>query len=149
MRYAGFAAGVFCLWASACSGSDKPAAPTPTYPQVAGNYTGTATFTATTATATCAASTAVSQSGNRVNLAPIQLGSECGLTTIPGGQFAITTTGALEIAPTTVFDSGCDGTYQVTGSGGFFDRELRITLTYTNSAPRCVLRSFTTTMTRP
>ena len=147
MRHTGLAACLLCLGISACS-ADKPAAPTPVYPSVAGTYTGTATFLTTAGNVTCAANTAVSQAGRSVNLAAIQLGSECGVGTIPGGQFTISTTGALDIASTTFFDPGCDGTYSIAGSGGFFDREFRLTLTYTSSAPRCILRSFTTTMTR-
>jgi hypothetical protein len=137
---------LWCLCAGACGGSP---APTPVYPSVAGTYTGTATYTTTTFTVSCAANTAVSQAGNRVNIAAIQLGAECGTGVIPGGQFTISTTGALEgIAPFTVTESGCQGTYNVTGSGGFFDRELRLTFTYTSGTPACILRSFTTTMTR-
>lgn len=146
MRHTGLAACLLCLGINACS--DKPAAPTPVYPSVAGTYTGTATFLTTAGNVTCASNTAVSQAGRSVNLAAIQLGPECGVGTIPGGQFTISTTGALEIGSTTVFDNGCEGTYAVTGSGGFFDREFRLTLTYTSSTPRCILRSFTTTMTR-
>jgi hypothetical protein len=147
MRYRILAAVVWCVWTGGCGSS--PAAPTPTYPSVAGSYAGTATFTTTATTVSCAASTAVSQSGNRVNIAALQLGSECGTGNIPGGQFTISTTGALEgIASSTVTDSGCGGTYNVSGSGGFFDRELRLTFTYTSGTPACVLRSFSTTMTR-
>ena len=86
--------------------------------------------------------------GDRVSIAAIQLGSECGVGTVPGGQFTMSTTGALTIAPASVTDIACEGTYAVTGSGGFFDRELRITLNYASTASRCILRSFTTTMTR-
>ena len=86
------------LMCSVCAGGcgSTPAAPTPTYPNVAGTYTGTATFTTTTISVSCPASTAVSQAGNRVNIAALQLGPECGTGNIPGGQFTITTTGALE-----------------------------------------------------
>ena len=148
MRDRTFVACLWCLCAAGC-GSSTPAAPTPTYPNVAGTYSGTATYTTTTATVSCAANTAVSQAGNRVNIAAIQLGAECGTGTIPGGQFTISTTGALEgIASSTVSDSGCQGTYNINGSGGFFDRELRLTFTYSSGTPACFLRSFTTTMTR-
>ena len=138
-----------CLWFLCAGGCGGSPAPTPVYPSVAGTYTGTATYTTTTFIVSCAANTAVSQASNRVNIAAIQLGPECGTGVIPGGQFTISTTGALEgIAPFTVAESGCQGTYNVTGSGGFFDRELRLTFTYTSGTPACILRSFTTTMTR-
>jgi hypothetical protein len=147
MRDRCFLACLWCLCASGCSGSSP--APTPVYPNVAGTYAGTATYTTTTITVSCAANTAVSQAGNRVNISAIQLGAECGTGVIPGGQFTISTTGALEgITSSTVTDAGCQGTYNVSGSGGFFDRELRLTFTYTSSTAACVLRGFTTTMTR-
>ena len=146
MRHRGPVALLLCLWLSACS--DSPTAPAPVYPAVNGTYTGTATFTTTTSSVTCSANTAVSQAGDRVSIAAIQLGSECGVGTVPGGQFTISTAGALTIAPASVTDTACEGTYAVTGSGGFFDRELRITLNYASTASRCILRGFTTTMTR-
>lgn len=131
----------------ACGGSSSPAAPTPTYPQVAGSYSGTIAiaFPEIPTSVSCFASTAVTQSGSSVNIAPIVLGSSCANMSIPMGPQTIDTTGAITGSQTGTFPDTC-GTYTYTASGGFFGRELRLSITATSRT--CYNFNFTAVLTR-
>jgi hypothetical protein len=86
------------LVSAACGGgSNSPTGPSAsTIPTVSGKYSGSATFTfpELNASMVCPASTVVTQSGRTVNVAPIVLGGQCGLS-IPFGQATIDATGAI------------------------------------------------------
>lgn len=133
----------------ACGGS-SPTTPTPTIPQVAGTYTGQVTITLpeVPSSRTCPAQTAVTQSGSSVNIAPIVFTGTCGNLSVPMGPTTIDATGALASSgiAQTFFEPTCGGNYTTIGSGGFFGRELRITLTATSSA--CLNFNFTAVLTR-
>lgn len=133
---------------SACGG-DSPTAPTPQIPNVVGSYTGTITVTLPEVPASrdCPASTSVTQSGSTVSVAPIVLGGTCGNLSLPVGQQTIDATGAFT-GPTTgtFFEPSCGGNYTYTASGGFFGRELRISMTATSAI--CLNFNFTAVLTR-
>lgn len=143
------AVGISLLVLSACGGGGSPTSPTPTTPSVAGSYSGTATFTfpALQTTVSCPASTTVTQSGKSVSIAPIVLRGDCDTLSIPFGQVTIDSTGAFEGGNTTgTFNEPTCGTYSVVGSGGFFGRELRISVTATSAT--CVNFNFTAVLNR-
>jgi len=117
-------------------------------PQVAGNYSGsgTLTFPELQTSITCPASTTVTQSGTTVNIAPIILAGQCG-TSIPLGQGTINATGALDGGSDSgTYNEPSCGTYNYTASGGFFGRELRISMSATSST--CVNFNFTMVLSR-
>lgn len=141
---------VVAVVAVACGGKDSsPTAPTPVIPSVAGSYSGSATIAMPelVVSATCPASTVVTQSGATVNIAPIVLGGQCGNMSIPLGPTTIDLTGAID--PTgssgTYNDPSC-GTYKYSASGGFFGRELRISLSATSAT--CYNMNLTVLMSR-
>ena len=108
----------------------------PSVPQVAGSYTGTVTlvFPELAVSGTCPGNTTVTQSGSTVNIAPIILGGECGNLSLPVGQAQIDSTGAIVSGGNSdsFTDPSC-GVYNVTGSGGFFNRELRMSVNATSA----------------
>ena len=86
MRIRGLAS-CLALVAIAGCGSDSPTAPTvtaPTYPNVAGNYSGSVTFTFVgLSSSSCPATTTITQSGNLINVSPLILSETCGGLAIP------------------------------------------------------------------
>jgi len=128
-------------------GGNNLTGPSSTIPNVAGNYAGTMTASLPELgrTASCRATTTVTQGGGgNVSIAPIQLSGECGLTSLPFGSATIDSTGSLGSTTATVRES-C-GTYSATGSGGFFGRELRLSMVYISST--CYNMNITITLTR-
>lgn len=137
------------LSAASCGGggSGSPTSPTPTYPQVAGNYAGTISivFPELGVTLNCPATTVVTQSGSTVNVAPIVAGGECDMS-IPLGQATIDSTGAIAGGGTGSYDEPSCGTYNYSGSGGFFGREFRVSIVATSST--CLNMNITIIMSR-
>jgi hypothetical protein len=114
---------------SAC-GSDSPTSPG-RIPSVAGTYSGSTTFVFPELgqSTSCATSTTVTQSGATVNIAPLLLEGACGGLSLPVGQVTIDSTGAILGDNTgSFFEPSCGGTYDVTASGGFVGRELRMSM---------------------
>lgn len=135
--------------ASACGGGSSPTAPTPSIPQVAGSYNGSVTVNLpeVPVSRTCPANTSVTQSGSTVNVAPIILGGSCGNLSLPLGQATIDTTGAITGGNAgSFFEPSCGGTYTYTASGGFFGRELRLSMTASSAI--CLNFNFTAVLTR-
>lgn len=134
---------------STACGSSSPTAPTPQTPNVVGGYTGTVTVNLpeVPTSRTCPANTNVTQSGSTVTIAPIVLGGTCNNLSIPVGQATIDTTGAITGPNTgTFFEPNCGGNYTYTASGGFFGRELRLSMTGTSGT--CLNFNFTAVLTR-
>ena len=106
-------------------------------PDVAGNYSGTTSFVfpELQVTGSCPTSTAVTQNGNTVNIAPIVLGGQCGNMSLPVGQTTIDAIGSLVQESGTTSDPSC-GVYNYTISGGFFGKELRISMVLTSTTCR-------------
>ena len=143
------ALGLCLLLVTACGGKSSPAAPTPQIPNVVGNYSGSTTFTLPELgqTLTCATSTTVTQSGSTVTVAPLILAGACGGLSIPLGQNTIDNTGAILGQNTgSFFEPSCGGTYNFVGSGGFFGRELRLSINMTSS--RCLNINMTISLFR-
>ena len=117
----------------ACGGGNS-AAPTPQIPNVVGNYSGNTTVVLpeTAQQIVCPTTTSVTQSGSTVNIAPIVLSGDCGGLSIPVGQQTIDNTGNIQGATTETLTDDC-GVYNITGSGGFFGRELRISMIATST----------------
>ena len=137
------------LFLVACGGDggNNLIGPTSTIPNVAGNYAGSfsVVFPELGRTAGCRATTSVTQgSGGNINIAPLQLSGDCGLTSLPFGPATIDATGSLGSTSTTLQQS-C-GTYAASGSGGFFGRELRLSMSYVSST--CYNMNITITLTR-
>ncbi len=130
-------------------GSNGGTSPTPTIPSVSGTYTGTATFAfpELNQSLPCPASTSVTQSGASVNIAPVILRGDCGNISIPVGSATIDATGALGAGSATgTYNEPSCGTYTYAGSGGFFGRELRISIAM--SSATCYNINFTAVLTR-
>jgi hypothetical protein len=90
----------------------------------------------------------VTQSGSSVNIAPIVASGQCSGISIPVGQTTIDNTGALIGTSQTgsYTDPSC-GTYQYTASGGFFGRDLRMSMSASSST--CYNFNFSMVLTRP
>jgi|GEM_PF-3285727 len=119
---------------AACGGgSSSPTSSGPVYPNVAGNYSGTTTmsFPELVMQITCPTTTTITGSGANIAAAPLILGGQCGNMSIPLGAATIDTNGQLESVSGTFTDPSC-GTYQYTASGGFFGRELRMSINATS-----------------
>lgn len=144
----GIALGVVLIAAlTACGGGGNPSGPSNSIPNVVGTYSGNVTisFPEIAAQLSCPSSTSVTQSGSTVNIAPIVMRGECNNLSIPVGQVTIDATGALQGGSTTTITESC-GTYNAVGSGGFFGRELRISINATSRT--CFNFNFTATLTR-
>lgn len=132
----------------ACGGDgNNLTGPTSTIPNVAGNYAGTlsVSFPEVGRSASCRATTSVTQGGGgSINIAPIQLGGDCGLTSIPVGSATIDSTGSLGSDSGTTRES-C-GLYTYNSSGGFFGRDLRLSIFYVSTT--CLNMNITITLTR-
>ena len=124
---------VACVTA-ACGGDDAGTAPTPSIPNVTGNYSGVTTvvFPELSTSASCPTTTTVTQSGGTVNFAPLVLGGQCANQSIPMGQVSIDATGAILGRSSATQREEC-GLYNISGSGGFFGRELRISINATST----------------
>ena len=109
--------------------------PSSSIPNVTGNYAGatTMTFPELGRSLTCPTTTSVTQSGATVNIAPLILSGSCANLSLPLGQARIDATGAIDFGggAGTYTDPSC-GTYSYAGSGGFFGRDLRISLSATS-----------------
>jgi hypothetical protein len=114
-------------------GGNDITGPSTRTPNVAGNYSGTTTivFPELGQTVSCPTTTSVTQSGNTISVAPLQLGGDCGGMSIPLGQTTIDATG--NIGQTSGTHTESCGTYQVVASGGFFGRDLRFSLLATST----------------
>lgn len=138
------------ILSGACGSKGNPAAPPPppAFPTVAGTYTGTTTMTFPELgrSLTCLTTTVVTQSGASVNIAPLVLGGQCGNLSIPIGQETIDGTGAIQTPNTESFTEPSCGVYTVVGSGGFFGRELRFSVSATSAT--CYNFNMTVTLTR-
>jgi hypothetical protein len=131
----------------ACGGG-SPSAPTPQTPNVVGNYSGSTVISAPElgGQITCPTTTTVTQSGTTVTIAPLVLGGECDNISIPLEQVTIDNTGAIQGQNSGTFDEPSCGRYTYTGSGGFFGRELRLSLNATSST--CPNFNLTMTLSR-
>jgi hypothetical protein len=142
---------VFVLSTVACGGGSDGGVtgpPVPQIPTVAGNYSGTTNivFPEVGESVACPTSTIVTQSGSTVNFSPMVLGGACGGYSLPLGRTTIDNTGAIDGGSTTGTSSADCGTYTYTGSGGFFGRDLRVSLNYTSRT--CLNMNITMTLTR-
>jgi hypothetical protein len=137
------------VFSIACGESSSPTAPTPSIPNVAGNYSGSLSIALPELgqTLTCPGTTTVTQSGSTVSLAPIALSGVCAGLSIPLGSGTIDATGNLTGGTTSgsYTDPSC-GTYSYTGSGGFFGRDLRISMVATSRT--CYNMNITINMSR-
>ena len=123
------------LLVAGCGGGSPTGPSGSQFPSVAGNYSGatTMTFPEVNETVTCPTTTSVTQSGTTVSIAPLVLTGACTGFSILFGSVTINETGAFPaMPPTTVNEPSC-GTYNVVGSGGFFGRELRLSITATSA----------------
>lgn len=140
---------VLAILSASCGGSGSPVSPGPSYPSVGGNYSGPVTFTFPEAqlTVNCQASTSVTQSGASVSIAPIVLtGQYCTGLTVPVGSMTIDTTGSFGTAISGTYNEPTCGTYTYSASGGFFGRELRMSMTATSAT--CLNMNISITLTR-
>jgi hypothetical protein len=131
-----------------CGGS-SPTNPGPTYPAVAGNYSGNVTFSypELAQTVTCPATTAVTQTGASISVAPIILGGACAGISIPFGNASIDLNGSMGSVPNyTYFEPSCGGNYAVSASGGFFGRQFQLSLNAVSNV--CFNINVTATLTR-
>lgn len=137
------------LIVSACGGSSPTAPPAPTYPAVAGNYSGSVTFSYPELgqTVTCPATTSVTQTGANISVAPIILTGACGGLSIPFGNASIDLNGSMGSVPNyTYFEPSCGGNYTVSASGGFFGRQMQLSLSAVSSV--CFNINVTAALTR-
>jgi hypothetical protein len=117
-----------------CGGNDSTG-PSTSIPNVTGNYSGSTTFSFPElgTSLSCNTTTSVTQSGSTVSVAPLQLGGVCaanGLSSIPVGSATIDKTGAIGSDSGTTTEA-C-GVYNWVASGGFFGRDLRLSIVYTS-----------------
>lgn len=135
MRKAWLVLPVLMLTIACGDGNDSITGPTNTIPNVAGNYSGstTITFPELNLSTTCPTTTSVTQSGGgNINVAPLQVRCpDVGPLSLPLGEATIGPTGSLG-SESGSFSAEC-GTYNYTGSGGFFGRDLRLSLTYVST----------------
>ena len=139
---------VLAFICAGCGGGDGSSltGPSSTIPNVTGNYLGntTMTFPELSRSVTCPTSTSVTQSGNTVSIAPLTLAGTCGNMSIPVGQATIDATGSFPNESGTFSDPSC-GSYNYTASGGFFGRDLRLSINATSRT--CYNLNMTITMT--
>ena len=98
-------------------------------------------------TTRCPATTVIAQSGSSVSIAPLLLSGACAgvLDSLPLGTVTIDTNGAITDDGMDTYTEDC-GTYNFTGSGGFFRRELRFSLVATSTT--CLNFNFTAVLSR-
>ena len=132
-------------------GGGNPTGPSTSIPNVVGSYNGnlTLTFPEVPITFNCIASTTVTQSGATVSIAPLTLkagSSQCNsLGTVPVGQVTIDATGAFPNESGTYNEPSC-GVYSYVGSGGFFGRDFKFSMTATSAS--CLNFNIAATLTR-
>jgi hypothetical protein len=143
---------VLALCTVACGSNSSPAAPTAAGPpNVAGNYSGTVTFSYPTLgqTLTCPTQTSVTQNGSTVTISPLVFSGSCAnLGSLPVGDNPLSTTGSLgTVTVNNLFVSACNGFYNVSGSGGFFGSTLQFSFSYLVQSGPCTtqLGNFTLT----
>ena len=128
---------MLCLFVAGCGGSPTSPGGTQTgqYPGVAGSYSGTTvmTFPELSETVSCPTTTSVTQSEAQVTIAPFVLTGACGGLSVPFGTALIDGQGAFVAASSGTFNDPECGAYNYTFSGGFFDREMRMTMRATSS----------------
>jgi hypothetical protein len=136
------------LLVTGCGGGSPTSPDGVQYPSVAGSYSGTTTvvFPELGQTVVCPTTTAVTQSGSSISMAPLVLGGQCGNQSIPVGGGTIDTTGALQGSTSGTYNEPSCGTYNWTGSGGFFGRELRMSVNATSTT--CYNFNLTINLTR-
>ena len=116
--------------------------PSSGFPDVAGNYSGTVTLTLSLIgeSLTCPATVSVTQSGANVTFSPATFSGACTTVfpTLPLGSTTIDSTGSLgSLTENNLFVASCNGNYNVTGSGGFFNQTLQISIIYTAVSGGC------------
>lgn len=143
-----FVVGVAALLVTGCGGGSPTSPDGAQYPSVAGNYSGTTTvvFPELNQSVSCSTTTSVTQSGASINMAPLVLGGACGNVSIPVGAGTIDTLGALQGSTSGTYDEPSCGRYSWTGSGGFFGRELRMSIVATSTT--CLNFNMTINLTR-
>jgi hypothetical protein len=148
MRKIWFVLPVLMFTVACGDGNDSLTGPTNTIPNVAGNYSGTTTITfpELSLSTSCPTTTSVTQSGGgNINIAPLQVRCpDVGPLSLPIGEATINSTGSLG-SESGSLSQEC-GLYNYTGSGGFFSRDLRLSLTYTSST--CYNMNITINLTR-
>jgi hypothetical protein len=140
---------VLSLTLAACgSNGGGPTAPSNQIPNVVGTYTGnvTITYPELQASVTCPTTTSVTQSGATVSIAPLILRGQCGTLSIPLGSTSIDATGNIGSDTGTFTEPSCGGRYNYSASGGFFGKDLRLSMSATSST--CYNFNFTATLTR-
>lgn len=134
------------LFVAGCGGGSSPTAPStptgPTYPSVAGNYSGTMTFTFSTlgGSVTCPVSTTVSQTGASVTIGTITASGTCAsFGTLPSlGTFTITSSGSLGTTTVNNVPGGsCNGSYSTTFTSGFSGSTLQFTFAFSGATGDC------------
>lgn len=143
-----FVLGVVALVVTGCGGGSPTSPSGAQYPSVAGSYAGTTTmaFPELNQSVSCPTTTSVTQSGGSINMAPLLLSGACGNVSIPVGAGVINTLGALQGSTSGTYNEPSCGTYNWTGSGGFFGRELRMSINATS--PTCYNFNMTINLTR-
>jgi hypothetical protein len=128
--------------ATACGDGSSPSSPSSSYPNVAGNYSGSTvlSYPSLGTSVTCPTTTTVTQSGANVSIAPLTFSGACAsLGALPAGDFTMTTTGSLGSATATNIPLAfCNGSYNGSASGGFFGSTFQFSLVYTAVSGGCV-----------
>ena len=127
--------GAIALLVTGCGGGSPTSPSGPQYPSVAGTYAGTTTmaFPELNQSISCPTTTSVTQSGGSINMAPLVLTGACGNLSMPVGSGTIDTLGALQGSTSGSINEPSCGIYNWTGSGGFFGRDLRMSINATSS----------------
>jgi hypothetical protein len=136
------------LFVIACGGENNVTGPTNQIPNVAGNYNGMTTvlLPELSRSVACPTTTTVTQgSGGNINIAPLQVRCpDMGLLSLPIGEATIDATGSLG-GETGTLNQDC-GIYNYSGSGGFFGKDLRLSLFYTSQT--CFNMNITINLTK-
>ena len=131
------------LFVAGCGGGSPTAPSTPTYPSVAGNYSGTMTFTFPSlgTRVDCPATTSITQSGATVTIGAITPSGSCASlgASPPLGSLTIDVSGSLGTQTVSNFsEPSCNGTYNATLSGGFSGSTLQFSFVYTAVSGGCL-----------
>jgi hypothetical protein len=79
-------------------------------------------------------------------MAPLTLGGQCNNLSVPVGQFSIDTTGNMIGGNSGSFNEASCGNYDYVGSGGFFGRDFKVSITATSRT--CYNFNFTANLSR-